>query len=49
VNFQDELNRIALENGVQYFGVADLSEATNFIVDQGGSDYQDILTPSQLE
>ncbi|MEZ5334250.1 MAG: hypothetical protein R2741_02900 [Methanolobus sp.] len=38
MSLQDELNRIALENGVKYFGVADLSDATNFIVDQGGSD-----------
>jgi epoxyqueuosine reductase QueG len=36
VSIQEELNRIALENGVQYFGVADLSNATDFIVDQGG-------------
>ncbi|WMW23820.1 4Fe-4S double cluster binding domain-containing protein [Methanolobus sediminis] len=38
MSLQDELNRIALENGVQYFGVANLSEATDFIVDQGGGD-----------
>lgn len=36
MSIQEELNRIALENGVQYFGVADLSNATDFIVDQGG-------------
>ena len=38
MTLQDELNRIALENGVQYFGVADLSDAAEFILDQGGNE-----------
>ncbi|SFM72260.1 4Fe-4S double cluster binding domain-containing protein [Methanolobus profundi] len=38
MGLQDELNRIALENGVQYFGVADLSGPREFIVDQGGEE-----------
>ncbi|WP_340819946.1 4Fe-4S double cluster binding domain-containing protein [Methanolobus sp. WCC4] len=38
MGLQDELNRIALENGVQYFGVANLSNPREFIVDQGGDE-----------
>ena len=38
MSLQNELKRIALENGVQYFGVADLSDAAEFIIDQGGDD-----------
>lgn len=38
MSLQDELNRIAQDNGVRYFGVADLSDARKFIVDQGGED-----------
>ncbi len=38
MSFQNELNKIALDNGVQYFGVSDLSKAREFIVEQGGED-----------
>jgi len=38
VNLQEELNKIAQENGVYYFGVSDLSDAEEFIVEQGGKE-----------
>lgn len=38
MSLQNELNKIALDNCVQYFGVSDLSNAREFIVEQGGED-----------
>ncbi|OPY17734.1 MAG: Epoxyqueuosine reductase [Methanomethylovorans sp. PtaU1.Bin073] len=38
MSLQNELNKMALDNGVQYFGVSDLSNAREFIVEQGGED-----------
>lgn len=38
MSLQNELNKIALDNGVQYFGVSALSTARGFIVEQGGED-----------
>lgn len=32
----EELNNLARENGIIYFGIADLSYAHNFVLDQGG-------------
>lgn len=36
MNLSEELNSLACENGITYFGIADLSYAHNFILDQGG-------------
>lgn len=38
MSFQEELNKIARDNGVYYFGVSDLSSARDFIADQGGDE-----------
>jgi epoxyqueuosine reductase len=35
---QEELKKIALDNGVYYFGVSDLSNEREFIVEQGGDE-----------
>ncbi len=36
MNLTKELNGLACENGITYFGVADLSYAYDFILNQGG-------------
>lgn len=38
MSLQEELNKIAQENGVYYFGISDLSDAEEFIVEQGGKE-----------
>ena len=38
MTLQEELNKIALANGVYYFGVSDLSNEREFIVEQGGDE-----------
>ena len=37
MNLTKELNSLACENGITYFGIADLSRAHDFILDQGGA------------
>ena len=36
MNLAKELNGLACENGITHFGIADLSHANDFIMDQGG-------------
>jgi hypothetical protein len=38
VSLQKELNKIAQENGIYYFGVSGLSDAEDFITAQGGEE-----------
>jgi hypothetical protein len=38
MTLQEELNKIALANGVYYFGVSDISNEREFIVEQGGGE-----------
>jgi len=41
VSLQEELNEIARENGVFYFGISDLSSAGEFITEQGGEELRE--------
>ncbi len=42
MTLQEELNKIALANGVYYFGVSDLSNKREFIVEQGGDEFASV-------
>ncbi len=39
MTLQEELNKIALANGVYYFGVSDLSNKREFIVEHVGDEF----------